>query len=411
MSETDGSRLIELDGSNAVQNWEKQQRPGLPEDYQTREQSAREAAAQGGILFPNTRVPAGEALWDSGEAVLKADRAAWAARPHFREGVEIVQAALRAEDRRDWRVPVNALRLDPVTARLQTKPGSAGAGYSDHSFRQLVAQAGYSGAPRGFASSLAYLYPADRASALNRQLVRAEATPVTLRTRLASDGTRVVRAVLSERYGSINDLDIAAALAQAYAGSEADGRLDYKPGDRHSRFEVIFPSQVPVKTFRTGDIHYAVIGFENSETGEGSFTGYAGLMRAACYNLTLAWGQGTEIKIRHIGDAVSRMRGAVNALAHQIEPLVAAIQESATVEAPGNVFDLFGKIAAKFDAGEARAEAWADTYRAKYSDSPTLWGVTSAITDAAQGLSYWREQAAEEQIASQLVTVQCRALN
>ena len=379
--------------------------------FQTRQDAARRACVDAGIVWPATILPEGTALYESGTETLKADRARWQKLPDAATGVRVVKAALAAEDRRDFKVPVNELRLDN-TARLY-RIGRDGqpppAGYDKHAFRQLVAQTpgcGAGEAPRAFATALLHLDADERADILNRRLPRAEVT-TTVRTKLSTNGKRIVRAVLSERYGDVNDIHVADAIESSLNGDARTAKLDYKPGDKRSQFEVIFPSQVPVKTFVVGDVHYAGFTVQNSETGEGALTIRAFMMRAACANLTLAPGDG--VSIRHIGNGerlAGQLKAGVMAALGQLDPLIATIQRCAgedlsfTNKSPS---ELIAQLAKKYAVSGERAQAWADTYEQSYAQSPTTWGITSAITEAAQGAEWWGAQSGEEAIASEVM--------
>lgn len=385
-------------------------------NFGTRQDAARRACQDAGIVWPATILPEGTALYESGTATLKADRARWQKLPDAATGVAVVKAALAAEDRRDFMVPVNELRLDN-TARL-FRVGCDGqptpAGYDKHAFRQLVAQTpgcGAGEAPRAFATALLHLDADERMNILNRRLPRAKAT-TTIRTKVSTNGKRIVRAVLSERYGSINDIHVADAIEAALNGGARTAKLDYKPGDQRSQFEVIFPSQVAVKTFVVGDVHYAGISVQNSETGEGSCQIRAFLMRAACANLTLAPGEG--VTIRHVGKGerlALQLKAGIMAALGQLDPLISTTQRCAgedlsfTNKSPT---ELIAQLAKKYEVSAERGKAWADTYTKSYAQSPTTWGVTSAITEAAQGATWWGAQADEETIASNVMGIGLR---
>lgn len=396
---------------------------GQPVDepkFEPRQDAARRACEEAGIVWPATILPPGTALYTSGVDTLKSDRARWAKLPDASTGVRVISAALAAEDRQDVQVKVSELRLMPDTARIAARvntpvPALGTSGYDAHAFRQLVAQIPHCGpgaAPRGFATSLLHLDNDELAAVLNRRLPAATTT-VTLRTKMAHSGGRIVRAVLSEKYGDLNDIHVGQALEAVLGDDAREAKLDYKPGDKRSKFEVIFPSHIPVKTFVVGDVHYMGISIENSETGEGSCNVRAFLMRAACANLTLAPGEG--VTLRHVGKTerlVGQMRAAVKAAVEQLDPLIALIQRSATerltdftAKTPG---DIIRALAKKYEIADDRAKTWADTYATKYGESPTTWGITSAITEAAQGASVWTETAEEEHIAADVMAVGVR---
>lgn len=385
-------------------------------NFVTRQEAERVAAEAEGIRWPKTILPEGHALWDSGLTKLKADRFRWQQDPKAIRALPVIKNALAAEDRRDIPdVPVSDLRLHATNGRLyraSKNSANVASGYDSHAFRQLLGQIpgmGAGTAPRGFASSLLYLTDAERAAIVNARIGKSE-RKVMLRTKLAHSGHRVVRAVLSERYADVNDLHVAEGIERGLNGSLQDVRLQYRPGDTASQFELIFPSQVPVETFRVGDVHYGFVAIENSETGQGSIRVRPGLFRAACANLTLALGEGIEVVIRHAGDA-ERVRGAMRAAIAtaigQIAPLVDTIQNSAkeTLASVTSkpVGELMAQIAKKFEVSPERAAAWTKTFEASYSMSPTTWGVTSAITEAAQQQDWWVTQKEEEEVAAKIL--------
>lgn len=385
--------------------------------YETRQDKARLACQEAGIVWPATILPPGTALYSSGVATLKADRARWAKLPDAHTGIAVVKAALEAEDRRDFAVPVKELRLDCSTGRMH-RAGMNGtpAGYDKHSFRQLVAQTpgcGAGEAPRSFAGALLHLDNDERAAVLNRRLPAAKSS-VTLRTKMSHDGSRIVRAVLSEKYGDLNDIHVGEAIEYALNGDAKVAKLDYKPGDSRSQFEVIFPSQVAVKTFVVGDVHYAGIRISNSETGEGTGHVQAFLMRAACANLTLAAGDG--VSIRHVGKTerlAGVMKAAVQAALLQLDPMIALIQKSATERVTDftakSPSEIIRALAKKYEVSDVTTAEWTKTYESSYAKSPTTWGITSALTEATQRSSdWWGQQADDEDTAKKIMEVGVR---
>jgi Domain of unknown function (DUF932) len=391
--------------------------PANDENHVTRQEAARLAAVSEGFNFPATILPPGTALYDSGNSKLKSDRARWAKLPAAQSGLKVIKSALAAEDRRDIAdVPVADLRLHAENGRLyrqsKNRPDLA-SGYDSHAFRQLLGMVpgcGAGAAPRGFASALLYLTDAERARIVNDRIGNSGDRTVMLRTKLSHSGARVVRAVLSEKYADVSDLHVAEGIEGALNGSGATVKLDYKPGDSLSQFEMIWPSEVPVKTFRVGDVHYGFVAITNSETGQGSLRIRPGLMRVACANLTLAAGEGVEVTLRHSGNPErvrTAMRAAIAQAAAQIEPLAMAIQQSAqerigdlTSKGPG---EILAALAKKFGVHETRAAEWTKVYEAKYSMSPTTWGLTSAITEAAQQQDWWVTQQEEEEVAAKVI--------
>lgn len=393
----------------------------LDPNYVSRQESARRACEVAGITWPGTILPPGTALYSSGVEKLKADRAGWKRLPLASEVVALVTEALAAEDRKDFPEAVAGLRLRPSDGRIVRRenlgnPKAAGLGYGPHTLRQLVAQVDpLDDAPRGFASALLYLEDRERAEIVNRRLDRMgdETTTVTLRTRVPHSGDRIARAALSEKYGSVTDHDIAKAVGQTLV-SDRSGRLDYKPGDARSRFEVIWPSEIAVETFVVGDVHYGMLSIGNSETGEGSLTIAPAVVRAACANLTISTGTGIEESIRHIGDPevlMFKLKKAIRRALDEMEPLLATISLSARIGLEGGAWSAektMEAIAKRFDQPKTAAEAWTKTMKESTQRYPfSVWGVAGAISEASHDSENWIQAAEWEKLSS---VVQARAV-
>lgn len=390
-------------------------------DFATRTAAAREACVRAGIDWPETLRTPGEALYASGYETIRAHRERIERNPLAAKALPLVVSALEAQDRRDLTVDLRDLSLDPATARIRhaLQRAEDGAIYSKHAFRQLVglvpALSGTS-TPQNVAGVLGFLRPAERAAIVNARVLEmpaAASQKVMLRLRRGDDDSELVRAILSEKYADVSDLHVARALL-ASSDLVGDGRLDYKPGDSHSRFEIVWPSEIPIETMRVADVHKAFVQVENSETGQGSVIVRGGVICVNCYNATLVEGAGVEvaIKLRHVGDAEvlrGKLTAAVRAAALQVEPLLSAIQVSARTRIPGDQkpADVFAKLARKFGVTAARAQAWGEVYDSRYAgqDAPggTAWGISSAITEAAQDRPWWKAQAEEEEVGSAVV--------
>lgn len=383
------------------------------ENHLTRQELTRQAAVQAGFRWPKTILPEGTALYASGEATLRADRARWANMPAASAALPVVQAALDAQGWRDFPVQVRDLRLHATTGRIVKADSAAdkrGFGYTEHAFRQLAARVpGVRELPRNAAANLLALDSDERAAIVNRRLEKMTATEtaaMTLRSRLAHDGSRVAVASLSERYADIPDAEIARAVA---AIAPANAKIEYIPGDSHSRFDVIFPAEIPVPLFRVGDIHKAVLSVTNSMTGEGSCKSTAGMFRAACANLTLSTATVEGVSVRHVGSSATRVaqvRAALVALVDQIEPLVNAIVVASTVVLPADrtPAQIIETLAKRYALTDSQAKGWAasfNQYAATYGDN--LWSLHSALTESAQTADSWWTQHQAEQAAGELL--------
>jgi hypothetical protein len=380
-------------------------------DFVSRQETARRACEAAGIVWPGTILPEGTALYSSGVDKLKSDRAAWRRLPIAGEVVGLVGTALAAEDRKDYGIKVSDLRLRPRDGRLvhadhiNDQRTDFGLGYGPHTLRQLVTQVDpLDDAPRGFSSALLYLSDQERAEIVNKRIARTEpGTAVTLRTRVPHSGSRIARAALSGKYGSVTDVDIADALGQVMSG-DTKGRLDYKPGDQRSRFEIIWPNEIGVETFVVGDVHYGMLSITNSETGEGSLRIAPAVVRAACANLTVSVGEGTEVVIRHIGDAgslLSRLQKAIRSAFYDMEPLLAVITRSAQIEI-GSAWTparALGEIAKRYQLPAATAKSWTEQWTASHYPA-SIFGLSAAISEAAHKGETWADEHEMERVAS-----------
>jgi hypothetical protein len=423
---TESNRMAFVDLNDVAAVEERGAGPvALNPNHQSRQEAARVACESIGITWPETILPPGTALYESGVEKLTSDRKKMARLPNAADAVPAIQAALASEDRRDFRVQEHDLRLDAKTAKVVRKSDlgkKPGLGYSEEAFAQFCARIPElsSDAPRGHAKNLLYLAQDLRAEHVNRMMQRSEVESTSaeclIRTKVTTNGQRVIRAVLSHKYADVSDVHVAEALAAALAGDARTAKLDYRPGDEHSQFEVVYPSEIPIPLFRVGDVHKAVILVENSETGQGSIRVRPGVVRARCANLTLSHGFGVEVSFRHLGNAdrvKASLRAAIGQAAAQMEPLIQTIVTSTTVEAPKkSPGDLFAAIAKRFDTTQATATTWKETYESKYLPQygANLWSVTSAITDAAQGAGSWWEQQAQEEVAGALLAKQWAVL-
>ena len=380
----------------------------------TRQELARRACEEVGIPWPETIVPEGEAFIESGIDALHARKREHEALPTVAQGAPAIVAALKAEERKDFTVKVSDLMVRDdgrIIRKVSAGNGVPGLGYSDHAFDQLVARA-LPERPRGLAGTLRWLSPRERAEILNPRLISDDT--VVLRTALAHNGRRYMRATLSESYTSFTDLDIMGLLAQLstpglhYGSGSSIGqyRMIYTPGSSESRIELLTMTDVPIPDLRVGDVHRLGKVISNSETAQGAVDLMLMLIRLRCYNASEAIGESEGVlNLRHIGDLARIQRRFVRALLHvdeSLKPLVEAISHSARVRLPEREPQVIMlEVAKKYGHSTERAQTWAEVYGRSYSESPTLWGLSGAITEAAQGMP-WAEQAREQRTAAQV---------
>jgi hypothetical protein len=406
-------------------------------DFLARSERLEAAAAALGMKLPKTILPKGHALYDSGVSALAADNKAIqemiAKGQTADKALKIVTAYAEQEDRLDVERDLRTLRAD-ADARLW-RPGSAvkgveakprkdgtveGAlGYTRHAWTQIVKQiapAEAQSAAAGFAPALLGIDSDLRASQFNRWASKGDARRMTLRTRRTSNGVRVVRAALTERYADVTDLH----LAQAVAGLDVDltkWALDYKgdTGNGQSEIRLLAANPIPLKLFRVGDVIRVGTVIGNSETGQGSITVATFLERALCANLTRSTASSTATRIRHIGDAArvrAEVQGAIRLAIGGADTIVRAIV-GAKQQVLGDVAsDVFARIQALlkdegYSATNTEVAGWKQTYDKSYGEyepkGVSLFGVHSAMTEAAQGATWWHQTAATEEAAGALL--------
>jgi hypothetical protein len=162
-----------------------------------------------------------------------------------------------------------------------------------------------------------------------------------------------------------------------------------------------------VSTFVVGDVHYGCLSITNSETGEGSLRIAPAVVRAACANLTLSTGEGTEVVIRHVGDAamlLARLKRAIRAAIDEIEPLIQVITMSSRVVlgeswSPERAFKA---VASRYSLPAGVVPTWLEQMKSsQYPES--AWGIASSISEAAHNRGTWVEEAEWERVSSDVM--------
>lgn len=375
----------------------------------TARQSALEIAATSiGIDLPRTILPVGHYLYSSGVTALRAHRAKWSKLPAATEAIVTLQRAQAAQDRRDFTVNLSDVRAT-ATARLfnaAKSPDGAGAlGLTPHALKQLSSRIGISGG----GSTLAQLDNDETAAIINRRTARAGASEKVFLRTIKVPGGRVIRGALSEKYAPVGDVDVANAIASLGARGQLplhEIKLAVESDVDQTSFSLIWPAPIAIDTFRVGDLHRVVVTIDSNEVGAGALKINLALERALCANLTIGTARGMSLNLRHLGSA-ERLRNKLNegirGALSQAHVLIDSVRASAATglgEKP--VKEILAEIAESNGVTDKRAESWWNHYTTNYSDARTLWGVTSAITEAAQELP-WYLARAEEEIASKIV--------
>lgn len=216
---------------------------------------------------------------------------------------------------------------------------------------------------------------------LNQRLARGEAD-VQLRTIRGSD----VRAIVSDRYTPLDDVDIIDALEPVLASRDGIGRL-VSIGDEATHIRISFPEQRA--EIRPGDIVERALHITNSEVGGRAFRIEGVLVRLRCTNGLRSSEFRGGFVLRHIGDASrlrDRVRGAIVETLREIETdmdrLLQRFRASMDVAIP-DMEAFFSGLAAgeTITKGQFKdaLNAWA------VEPDGNLFGAVNAITRAAQG--------------------------
>jgi len=253
-----------------------------------------------------------------GDAAYKA-RQELRARPLLSAFADDVKARVAAEGRRSDRVELPALTYG-VDGRLRTKPGSAGAVMTAHSFRQLLNRADAPGYAAGYLGS--DKLPAElRAPHVQHWLNSASEA-----AKLPAQGTTPITGVLLSKridpgagqghhvYGVVStdytryDMDRVVADVLAAAPSTARGSLKYDATTtRWSMDATIGADFEPV----VGDIHRVVLRISGHDAGGGSISVRLFAERVRCLNFSkVQLSSKIKGRIRHVGANVgAQVRG------------------------------------------------------------------------------------------------------
>lgn len=362
-----------------------------------RMETLKRLAAQGGFRLPETRVPEGEALLPSGLDRLRQITGEVNNLPSPRDALAGLVALHALEQPKDagirWKNLVmhsSGLIGDAQVPNVALAQSSTGL---EHVV-QLVK-------PRGVQTASAMLRSlpgALRAQVFNEWATQRAArddkdATVYLRTYRPEGGKRVVRAVVSSAYSPVEDMWLLAALLKARlpAASRDAAKVRVDVREDGSTIEVIFP--LFNREIRVGDVLWAYIRLDNSQTKQGSVRVSAGVFRVLCYNCTTAYSADHSAEaLRHVGAPdrmVARIVEAISAAALRIEPLCDAFTR-ATDDAlpPGGRSSALEKLekAKLLTEGEAALAATAWDADGERSAGDTMAGLVNALTRGSQQL-------------------------
>jgi len=384
-------------------------------DFETRSTVLKALCNAAGIRLPDTRVPEGESLLPSGEENQRKLGADVKALPDLADTLTALRARVSAEKPKDVTVPIQRVRMDYHRAGLlgDGQEASKSIGYTKAGFGHVLSFVKPQSVRSGFGDTLLALPPKIRADAFNyfaETSHRPDVDQVVLRTHLAgvnyANPRRIIRAVTSDKYSAVDDLDVADAIQ---ASIPKGAKLRLTRADDRTDFEVIWPALE--RQLKVGDIALISLRVVNSETKASAIKVMPQLLRVLCYNFTTAWSDGAdeEISIRHIGEAKVKLAKAFERALSVVEPFVKAFGDAYAKDFPAFAptrGELLARLAKKFmgilpsETVDLTGQLWdADGEK---SAGNTLAGLVNAVTRASQMLNMEKSQSVEK-VAGKLI--------
>jgi hypothetical protein len=313
-------------------------------------------------------------------------------------------------------VPYTKLAVVPVGADVHvTGPNGGSAALTHWAFGQLSARAE---APASYLRTL----PAELAASNLTHGLAKRTTDETASMMFHQNGGLLCRAITSERYTRIWNVDITSRLLRLRdtfpqwqpAPAAMDGKRGLYASD-HDLFAFLVDNDRRVFENANGGLSRGFFVW-NSEVGAASFGVMKFLYEYVCGN-HIVWGasQVSELRVRHIGDADTR---AWRELATEIRRYAdsSVSDDEARIEATrrcilgadkdavlDKIFGLRIPVLSRKRADDAyqAAEAHVDWY----GDPRSAWGIANGITELARALPYTDERVAMDRAAGKVLSI------
>lgn len=212
---------------------------------------------------------------------------------------------------------------------------------------------------------------------------------------------RTVRAILSDRYSVVDDVDVTERLMAVY-GEDAEARI--RRDVTHTTIEMVGRS-LRVSDPAADGLLRSGIAVTNSEVGAGALKVFGLLYRSFCLNgmimgTTTGTTNVTGVVRRHVGEVgevLAQLTADLNGGAAMLDAAAAAFAKSAEIFVPGNMAGkVFDKITERYELTKAQRAAMGEAFAAEPGDR--MYHVLNALTragthsglpvDAAQRLSF-----------------------
>jgi hypothetical protein len=370
-------------------------------DFQQRFDAQEHLARMVGMRLPETRVPAGEALWDIGEEAKQKLDSTIEALPSFIDGARMLRERerIKAEDARDYRsTPVQRINMSVADGRPVLSANTTGPlGYTKVGLSHVIDVIKPAGLQSLGANLLAISDPMLRASVFNHHATKAadrNAKPTTLRTIVEpKSGLRVLRAVVSDIHSAStgDDAAIVAAMESQLGGSLASAKMRVTRDLEKTHLEALWPAMK--RQTKVGDVVLIGVRVRNSETKQGGLRIEPFVLDTLCYNFTTAESKGgeEEIVIRHVGDVGPKLASAFMRALKKVDPFIKAFGDSYKTELPATRGEMLQRVARVFELPastvEIASKAWDEQAALHSTNGDTLADLVNAMTKASQAES------------------------
>lgn len=245
------------------------------------------------------------------------------------------------------------------------------------------------------------LSPGLRFAAINHLIQQYEGdSMMTFRT-IAGDDKRVVRALVTDRYTPLDDVDIVPIVADVLADTDAEVKLATFEDD-YTHLRIVFPkTQTEVKR---GDIIQTGISISNSETGMRAVRFDPFNYRLVCTNGMTSTENTGSTSLRHIGNAARLKDSVMRAIedarsgAHLMQAAFKKALEH-SVSDPIKAINDHGMDKLTQDQLKAVLAAYT------VEPDPTLFGVINAFTRGAQMMGDMETRYEVERVGARLLAV------
>lgn len=329
------------------------------------------------------------ALSPTGESNVKTEIGAINKLPLYPAGVEELRAQLNVEQPRDILIKLNKTDMDDE-GFLRRLDGE-GVGdqnlfkYTKHALNQLVARIKPEGVI-GMGGYLAACPPELRAVNFNYWQTEQffgmsgqdKQNNAMLRTREDGD-IRLIRGVVSKSYVPIDDLPI---LNQLTTVLPTGARMRSARGDLRSRYDIIWPSSR--EDIAVDDAVNVAIHLVNSETGISSLKMEPMIVLARSHGAMILPTLDSDVIIRHVGEAKSKLVVALAKTMTRIEPFLqslSAAKNDQVSELCTNIDHLFIALGKFFELSGSKMDQIKAEFHAL--NDPSRAGVANAMAAAA----------------------------